>query len=128
MFDPDCQRKYEETGQDWVYWGNSVSKEISSATETAEEWQQGHLIIMPPERHPCGILSPGTKKIVGAFTSGSEYFKIWDKQYALVVFTGKKNKSDTMNWEDFPLRNLKIEIPGNSKNPWNSCFRKHSLQ
>lgn len=37
MFDPDCQGKYEETGQDWVYWGNSVSKEISSATETAEE-------------------------------------------------------------------------------------------
>lgn len=37
MFDPDWQGKYEETGQDWVYWENSVSKEISSATETVGE-------------------------------------------------------------------------------------------
>lgn len=43
---------HTETGQDWVHWGNPVSKEISSASETGEDWQQGHWHTAPPESHP----------------------------------------------------------------------------
>lgn len=45
---PGWQGRLMETGKDW---GNPTRKEISSASEIGEDWQQGHQPNVPPERH-----------------------------------------------------------------------------
>lgn len=62
-----------ETGQDGVHWGIAVRIEISSASETGDDWQQGHQRTVPFESHPWDLLKYRDEEVLTAITNGSVY-------------------------------------------------------